>query len=107
MLQITLSHMKAIMIYFGMRIIGKAYVMLAMRISTNKIDGRVNNMGKLIDSDNWQDYFRHYMTSKYSRPVAILDDINKTVQTREGFCAGLAFYSEKIPYDLYGERFGK
>lgn len=59
-------------------------------------------MGKLFNIIEYERLFEEYIKNP---PIAILDDINKMIQIRQGFLAGLPFFSEKIPYDFHkGER---
>lgn len=57
-------------------------------------------MGTLIDADDWREGFK--ITTRL-RPVAIVDDIEGTVQFRTGSFGGVPFYSKK--YSIYADEY--
>lgn len=56
-------------------------------------------MGKIFEIEyDYGTWFAEYIKNP---PVAIINDIDETIQIRLGFCAGIAFFSNSIHYDDY------
>ena len=59
-------------------------------------------MGKLFNIET--QYCEFFEETIKHPPIALIDDIDKTIQYREGFLGGVPFYSKKKHYDWTNDK---